>query len=744
MNQPDDFKSWRKREADTKPDKADFSRQLRKAHDLIQKRGFAQALGVLDRESKGQITPAKKSKILGLAGDSLAKRGKILAAIQAYKRAEIYAKDHPRAWLRPLIAQVKLQLIQGKFDEAFENARLGIARSLKEERTFKRLRKELEKQLAETGEVVIVSRPPRPSVVATRFGHLFLRAGELDAAHFFFEKVIQVNPRGGCRARLGLAEISLRSQEYKKAQFWAGDGIVNGKFQAKTLSGWPVLIAARRGLGEPGLPLPLLRWLRGHWTTPVGQRALQHCVEELRKSEDPLWRKLAQRWLKAEPESEIIKCHLRKLLLSDAKISSDNPSEILSASLALWETNKLSLREQISAVRAIASARLSMGDTVGENYFFSAIESTYGIRGRDRAKQAVAAVLYDFGQKERAIEILTTVAKAAPLGSKRWGQANWRLAQWKYEAGSPGDAGELLIAIAEQDKTPERIRNFALVDALRMAGVANRKDITLRAKPYLETALAMISDPELLMDMSRQLGSAPDCRKLYGAFREKGERGIKEAIRAANDPAQASTLLFKYARRQNDWGDFAGTTAVWESMDQQRRAWIWSAREPYWEYLAYVMRAYTWQNLPEKAEKIAVHSVNDPATTSDGLAILGNSYAALLIYQGKIQEGIDVFRRVASDAPQHAYAAYAYYWFALEAIYHRDFHEAKIHAVKISKCLDARSNLNWIRELRCQAQLLAHAAAEKSLSDFEIEIHGYKSTEVSKAAGSILRDIAKL
>lgn len=744
MDLEDDFKSWRKREADSNPDRAEFSRQLRRAHDLIQQQGYAKALGVLDRQSTEAISPAKKAKILGLVGDSLAKRGQAPAAIKAYQSAEAYVENHPRAWLRPVVAQVKLELTHGAFDDAFEAARLGIARSLKEERNYKKLRKELEKQLEETGEVVIVSRPPRSSVVATRFGHLFLEAGELNAAHFFFEKVIQVNPRGGCRARLGLAEISLRSQDYEKAHHWSKDGIVNGKFQAKTLSAWPILIAARRGLNEPGLPRPLLKWLRGHWDTPVGQRALQHCVEELRKSDDPLWRSLVHRWLKAGPENNIIKCHLQKLLLADAKLATEAPTEVLKASLALWNTENLSLRERISVMRTILISQLKIGEDVDDEYFASAIGRIYGIQGRDRAKQAIAAVLHSSGQKERAIEILLAVAQAAPVGSKRWGQANWRLAQWRYDSGDPGRAAERFLSIAEQKKTPERIRNFALVDALRMAGVASREDITLRAKPYLETALAMISDPELLLDMSRQLGSAPGCHQLYGAYREKGEKGIVEAIRSAHEPAQASTLLFKYARRQNDWGDFAGTTAFWESMDPQRRAWIWIAQESYWEYIAYVMRAYAWQDLLAKAEKIAVEYVNDPATTPNGLAILGNSYAALLIYQGKIEDGIAVFRRIANDAPQHAYAAYAYYWFALEFMSRGEFQEAEIQAASIQKCLDARSNLSWIRRLRCQSKLLSHASVTQSLGSFDIAIDGFESTEISKAGNSILRDLEKL
>ncbi len=744
MGIQDTYKSWRKREADSSPDKEEFSRNLRRAHDLILRRKYADALGRLDQHTENAHNPASKAKILGLIGDSLVKRGKRDEAIAAYERAEIVTSKHSRAWLRPVIARVKLQLLHGAFDDAFETARRGVARSLKEERNFRTLKRKLEKQIAERGEVVIMSRPHRSSVVATRFGHLFLRSGELEAANFFFEKVIQVNPRGGCRARLGLAEIALRSQDYQRAHYWAKDGIINGKFQAKTLSGWPILIAARRGEGKSGLPLPVLKWLRGHWDSGVGQRALQHTVEELRKNEDPLWHKLAWRWLQAEPENAVLQCHLYKLLLSDAKIRGADASDIRKIATSFWETDNLSLREQISAMRAIAKSQLGSGAIFDDAAFVSRIRNDFGVRGQDRARQALAAVYWEFDQESRAVEILTTVAESAPTGSKRWGQANWRLAQWKYQLGDAGASSEIFLSIAEQKTTPERIRNFALVDALRMAGVAGRDDLTLRAKPFLQAALAMINDPELLLDMSRQLGSAPDCHQLFEAYRAKGEQGITRAIEAATEPSLAATLLFKYARRQNDWGDFDGTIRVWETMDAQRRAWIWSPQEEYWEYLAYVMRAYTWRKLPAEAESIATEYVNDPATTADGVAILGNSYASLLIYQDRMQEGLTVFKRVVDEAPQHPYAAYAYYWFALRSAQENQPERASTYAMQIEKCLGDRSKLGWQLELRCQAQLIRRAAERGSLAKMGEPVTGFEDETVSRAERSILRDLAKL
>lgn len=745
MKHLEDYSRWRKRKPKPDSDRYHFSQRLRKVRNLIQNREFAEALEILDSEAALENTGPKKTRILSLVGDSLARQGKTEEAVGVYKKAEAEQQEHPRGWLRPVVAQVRNQLRIAQTEAAFETARRGVARSLREERKFKKLLREINRQVIETGEVVILPRPYRASVVATRFGFLFLNEGELDAAKFFFEKVIQVNPKGGCRARLGMAEIALRTQSYDEAESWALDGISNGKFQAKTLSGWTLLLAARRGAGKTGVPAELLNWLSENADKAVGQRALQKVIEELRKSNDPLWRKMSERWLFMQGNKHpVLECHLKKLLLSDAKATASSPEIILNLAWSLWNTPKLSLREQISAARSIVECLLFLKKPVNEQTFITRTGNEFGKEGADRIRQATAELLFRAGHPKRAMHLNRQILDATPPGSKRWGKATWQLAEWKHEVGESGEAADLFLSVAEQDKTPERIRNFGLVQALRYAAVGDRPDVTQRAKPYLKSALGMIQDPELLLDMARQLGSAPDTRVLYQAFRKKGTRLILQAIRSAQKPSEAASLLFIFARRQNDWGDFKGTTDFWESLSEDKKQWLWTPKAEFWEYLAYVMRAYGWQDRMGEAEKLALEYVNDSATPSDGVAILGNSYAALLVYHERTDEALGVFERVIREAPQHPYAAYGYYWMGLKAGKAGALKQMAENALRMQKCLNSRSKLSWVEDLQMKSRIMTGVAGGM---DLETAIDGLGLETAGKGAAlrkAVLRDWGKL
>ncbi len=653
-----------------------------------------------------------KARILGLAGDACAKQGRLPEALEAYQKSEQNTANHPRAWLRPAIAQVKHLLRHGRVDESFEVARKSVARSLKEERDFRKLVQSIARELEERGQFVVIQRPPRSSVVSTRLGHLFLNEGELESARFFFEKVVEINPKGGCRARLGMAEIFLRSRDPQKAQEWALDGIRNGKFQAKTLSGWKLLIAARWGLEMTGLPPAEAEWLKKNSLSPVGIRALQIVVVELRKAGDPLWQSLARDWLAGTGAKDFpaTAYNFRRMLLSSAQTAGANPQTLLPIAWSMWNTGSLSLLEHISAARAVVTGLLASQQDVLETPFVETAKKRFGKEGGDRMAQAISELLFQFGREKRAIALLEAILASTPVGSKRWGRSTWRLAKYKASQGNIGEAAERYLSIAGQSKTPERIRNFSLVEALRAAAISGRDDITTRAKPFLKSALGLMEDPTLLLDMSRQLGSAPDCQELAQAFRKKGERTVRANIASATTPSGAVTWLFQYARRQNDWGDFDGTIAVWEGMDKDRKLWLWTPKMEFWEYLACVLRSYGWKNRLEDAEKLAATYVDDPATPADGTAILGNSYAAILIYHGHILRALEIFHQVVEESPRHTYAAYAYYWFALQAARSGDFKKVEGFATSMRDCLNDRSQLSWIRDLLIKSHVLSEMA----------------------------------
>jgi tetratricopeptide (TPR) repeat protein len=528
-----------------------------------------------------------------------------------------------------------------------------------------------------------------------------------------FEKVIEINPKGGCRARLGLAEISLRTRNFVQAEKWATDGLENGKFQAKTLSAWPILISARRNIGKVLLSNTEVARLKTNCKAPVGRRAMQLVVTELRKSNDPLWKTLATDWLQCDGEaiSPAIAYCFRRMLASSAENEGRSPQEKLQHAMGMWKTGSLSLLEQISSARAVVSSLLALKSEVTETQFISRAKQDFGKEGGDRMSQAIAELLFRNGYQEKAIAILEGILATTPEGSKRWGRSTWRLAKFQNEMGDNAIAGDLFLRIAEQEKIPARIRNFSLTEALRSAAMAGADDIIQRAKPLLGAALGKIDDPRLLMDISRQLGRTADCAALAMAFRKKGETGAKEAIKTASTPDQAVFWLFHLARRQNDWGDFDGTIALWESMDANRRLWLWSPQTHYWEFLGYVLRAYGWKEKLPEAETLAREFVDDPATPAEGMAILGNSYANVLIYNDRTSEALEVYRRIVTVAPMHGFSSFGYYWLALDSMKRGQTSAASSLATQALACLDERSQLGWILDVRLRSLIIKELAA---------------------------------
>lgn len=718
-------RSWRKRQSLEEADRNPTSKVYRRIRDLVQNRRYEQALELIDHSIQPEAKPLALSKLASLVGDVYSQQGKIRDAIESYSASSSHCQDHPRQWFRPSLSEVKLLLRQGESQEAFELARRSVARALREERLFKKLVRTLERQLETTGEFHVVQRPYRPSVVSTRLGHLFLMEGELDAAEFLFEKVIQVNPNGGCRARLGMAEICRRRGNFQQARSWAIDGIVNGKYQGKTLSGWKILVRASHALEGYGLPEEQKTWLRANFGSPIGKRAVLEVVKELRHVDDPFWTHLTYEWLNSAyaHSAPAMECELRKILLAESRIVKSGDEQILDNARRLWNVADLSLRERISAMRCIVDCSLKISTDVKPLRLVVQIGRQFGKEGRDRAAHAVAELYFENGKREEAIRLLTTIIHSVPVGSKRWGRSTWRLAKYLKREERYEESAKRFLSIARTRKTPDRIRAFALVEAMRLSVRVPESDIIPLAKPYLSTALTLIDDPFLLMDISRQLGSAPDSHELFAQYKKKGETSVLALIQAEEDPTKVSNYLFQYCRRQYDWGDLDAVTAYWENMGEARRLWLWTAHQPFWEYVALVMRAYAWTGHFDEAEAIARQYLDDPATTDDGYANIGIPFASLLIENGNLQVGFDLFQSISKRAPTHQMSGYAYYWFSLRALSVQDWPACLKYCIKIRSCLNNRSKIGWIKHLRDSADILQHCAEmQRSPEALEVDL----------------------
>ena len=314
-------RTFRKRPYQPPRDKTALSVSLREIGDKIQKRNAAAGLAKANQLiSSRALALHDQARVLGLVADSEFRRGAFEEAAVIYQRAATLCLDHASLWLRPLIGEVSALLRAVRVDEALMMARHACDVARKKAADFNAQVSSANQLLAARGRVSVPVLPPRESVVATRLGFLFLQEGEPALAREFLEKALEVNPGGACRARQGLARIALAMNDSARALSLAEESIRRGRYAAKTLAAWPILIAARRRLGGWQISQNLLNGLD---MAPPGvrARAVLAITRELRNSDMRQWRDLAEKWSAREGKKfPAIEAELRKMILASAKV----------------------------------------------------------------------------------------------------------------------------------------------------------------------------------------------------------------------------------------------------------------------------------------------------------------------------------------------------------------------------------------------------------------------------------------
>lgn len=296
----------------------------------------------------------ERARELALVGDSEVRRGRFEDAVAYYTRSATLTLDHDRLWVRPLIGQVKELLKAVRIGEAGMIARHACEVAERKFAAFDARVRESVRARREGGFLVIEGRPVRPGVVASRMGFLFLKEGELDAAQEFFERARKVNKKGACRARLGLAEVALAQGDAKRALELAEEAIRVGRYRAKTLGAWSVVIRARARLGGGRISE---RLLNGLWKAEpsVRARAIRLIVSELRRTGMKQWENVAQDWLRREGDAfPVAATELKKMMLASWKAV---PGHAAEKRIAAWQVLKapgLGPRDWVAAAREYA------------------------------------------------------------------------------------------------------------------------------------------------------------------------------------------------------------------------------------------------------------------------------------------------------------------------------------------------------------------------------------------------------
>ena len=723
-----------------------FSQTLRRIGELIQQRDFPAALAEINEAALDEsLTDAEKSRLTALSGDCEFKQGYFEQADDPYySTAYENGADHVRLWLRPLIGRVRSLLKSPDVNAARNMADVALAKIQEKVEDFEDQVRESKQILAETGSVQVPMAPQPVSAVATRLGNLFLQEGEPEHAKHFFEQALAVNKYGACRARQGLAKVALAKGEYKEAIVWATDSIRRGKYRAKTISAWPILIAARSRATGGILRAHLISELFAIEDAGVRARAVLVIVRELRKNNIRQWLEIANQWMTSEGEDfPRVAKEIQKLLLSSAKAAPGNTAGIRTKAQELLQMPVLGPREWLAGARELVRTSLLDNVAVDFNLLIATAQGKYGGDFDYPARHGLALACIAAGNTVQARALLEAnipeASEPHPPGSQWWAKSVWALARLESQLENHGDAAARYQQYFEAPNIPKRLCLQAQLEWVKELIADGDSSQILAARTKMEEVLQWVSDPEIRMNFARQLQFGPPELKSWGqTLFTQAATDAMTAFAAADHPAVAMNILFKLTRRQVwDFGRSADAVATWESLDAETQDWLWSGSSVFWEYLGLVFEAYASADDFAGAEAFANGVLNDIAVPADGLPYVGVPFARQLIRRGRIPEGLALFERLAQSAPRHAQCALAWYWLAIAALQQENVSKSKEYAACIRQAQNLKTGLSAEYRLDAKALLLL---ADLNPASVDPAAH-YKTSQLNEYAQQINADL---
>lgn len=730
---------YRKRAVQEPNDRKKLSVTLREIARLVQHHRYAHALTRVNRELEtAGGDRALESRLLGQVADSEFKRGDFEAAAQIYTQAGTRALAHHTLWLRPAVGQVRALLKSGLLDDALVMARHACQLARYKEDAFQASIQTAERALSAAGQLRVGPRPPRFGVVATRMGTLFLQEGELGAAAEFYHQAMALHPQGACRAHQGMACIALAEKEYMRAYDLAAKSIRNGAFGAKTLAGWATLIAARRAQGGWQISENLLAGLSQ--TKPsVRARAVGLIVRELRKRDMRQWRSVARTWLAAEAAAfPIAAAELHKMLLASAVSEVRAPGEQLELAHAFLRDPTVSALEWLAVSKIRLRALLAQKRATPVEDWVADGRRRYGAAFATRIYHGLARVLVAAGEQDRAADLFQRAVANEPVGSTGWGRAVWARARLEVQRGRPGAAAAWYQRYAASPQSPERFRIQAKLEWIRClvkAGTLPGDGVWRRE---LMEALAASTNVELVLDTARQLRLVDDA--LANQVLDLGEAKITERLGSALHPSVRLNLLFLLTRRQvGDFGRCEAALRRWERLTPADRDQLWSEKEQYWEYQAYLLEACWFLDRDGEGEAWARRLLTDLGTPSVGRVQVGISYGQWLMGKpGRAGDAARCFRDCVTLLPGHARCTIAHLWLAMLDYRRGDLAAVAVAVQQIRAVLGSDPGLRLDQAIVGKAALLA-----VGLQLDQLPLNGAERERFAEYREEVLEDIAR-
>lgn len=663
-------RKFRKRPHQPPADQRAFSATLRQIGENIQRRNFPAALSKAEQAlSDVSLLPEDQGRVMAMVADSEFKRGRFTEAGSIHLQVATQSLNHHELWLRPLVGRVRGLLKIPMLEDALVMARHAVDVAESKMDAFDGQVRQANQGMADTGTALVVPVPPRVSVVATRMGYLFLQEGEPELAEEFFNRATETNPGGACRALQGLARTALARGESARALELATRAIRWGKFRAKTLPAWSILVTARRQMGGWRISDRLIRGLSA---APASLRArtVLAMVRELRKRDMRQWQEIAEAWSGREGHQfPIIEAEIRKMFLATAKTQSGDGASRKDQADRLMRTPGLSPGEWLAAAKANVQSSLQSGEPVHLQQLLAVASAKHGPEFAARARHGLALACQQAQRLDLARALFQQNIQEVAPGQETWGKSVWALARLESGAGDHAAAAALYRQYFAAASVPLR---FRLQAQLLWAGAlvrAGQPEGLLEARPLIASALQGVDDSDVLMNFARQLSAAaPEFKgwgdELFDQAIALAQRQFQEAVH----PSVAMEILFKMTRRQIcDFARYADALRQWDGLSEEKRAWLWTTRTCFWEYLGLLVKAFSMERRTAELESFARSWLDDPATPPEGRVHVGIPYGRYLLNGQRYPDALSLFDQLVAESPSHPLCVTAWYWKALVA-----------------------------------------------------------------------------
>ncbi|MEM7791183.1 MAG: hypothetical protein AAF546_07270 [Verrucomicrobiota bacterium] len=710
--------TFKKRKAVAAVESDPISSKLRDIRHLIDRGRTNEALSRLDKiAARKRLSTEQLVKIRSMAGDSQFALGRFEDAIQYYRAASESARNNGevRSWFPPALREIHALLKSHRLEEARDRALAVWQWTLDRQKVVKRLLTLTNRQLRKAGPIQVTQRPFRPSVVLTRLANIFLQEGYADHAKHYYQQAVLIAPNGSTRARMALAKIALAEDDSNTAEQYAREALQMGKFQAKTVSAWSLLITARARQGKSGLDPELYTGLELHSAPKIKARAIQVIATRLREFRDPSWQTVAESWLSSSGSDDpIVAFEIEKTLLASDKLEEASAAETAKRALRLFFHAMAGPSEMVALAKDVVQFQFYSGV---ENLDTASLEnkarSRFGDELAERTVHSMALGAMLASRHDVGRSILLSQRPRLTVGERRWGENYWALARMDEYLGNFQEAASGYLTVAGERLTPERFKVQAFFKGMDSLVQADPDADLSGLEEQLSSVLNELNDWDTLLDAGRQLAlrrsvDRPFIMALSDKVIGSAVASAKAAFEAESKPGAALRILVKLTRRL--FSDFSGHTeilAFWEGMDVSKRAELWSRKSDYWEYLNLVIQSYSITGNGAAAIELADSIVNSNDPTPEGFVWVGSAMIQHYLKEDMVLNALEVSQWVATEVPTHRKAAIAHYWLGLQAMVTGAAEEATVRMRSVRQCFGGKPKLleDWQYDGKATAAL---------------------------------------